>query len=454
MKQTLQIKTGQQLTITPQLQQAIRLLQLSTIELQQEIKEALESNPLLELVDENSAIEIPADATLREQAKEKDYKQTNNDGLTPNYEKFLKSQITLHDELTAQMDLTLLSDKDKMIAAVIIDSIDDEGYFKTSLKEIQKIIDSDEVEVDEIEAVLHCIQRFDPPGVGATTLQESLSLQLEHFDDETPWVHHARGIVNNSIDLLEKQDHVTLMEQYKLTENELLSTIRLIKSLNPHPGLQISNIEQDYVIPDITVRKHKDQWAVSLSSEIIPRLKIKTEYESLIKRGDTSDDNNFLKSKAQEAKWLINSLKTRDETLLKVAGAIVERQQGFLESGPLAMKPMIMQEIADKLEMHESTISRVTTNKYMHTPHGICELRYFFSSHISSVTGEAYSSTAIREIIKKLIASETSDAPLSDSKIEDFLKQQGINVARRTIAKYRESMSIPPSHERKTTSGK
>jgi len=448
MKQSLKQSLGQRLSLTPSLQQAIKLLQLSTIELKQTIEAALESNPLLELEEESETELVPISIALADHSTI-NRKNTDKNSDTPSFETLLKSELSLQDYLTWQMQLGRFTETDAAIATVIIDEINDEGFFQGDLADVQKTLESNDIALDEVQAVLQRIQRFDPPGVGARNLQESLLLQLEQLDKNTPWIKHAEGIIKNSMALLEKRDYVQLMKQYKVNEHELKSTLKLIQSLDPHPGRQVATQDQEFVIPDISVHKKENRWVVTMNNYVIPRIKINADYQAMIKRGDKSEQNTYLRDNLQEARWLISSLQSRDETLIKVATSIVKKQHDFFERGPEAMKPMILQDIADELEMHESTISRVTTNKYMLTPHGVCELRFFFSSHVSTVTGEACSSTVIKSVIKKLIDAEQTDKPLSDSKIVEFLRQQGINVARRTIAKYREALSIPPSHERK-----
>jgi RNA polymerase sigma-54 factor len=486
MKQSLQLKIGQHLTMTPQLQQAIRLLQLSTLELQSEVQDALESNPMLEQ-DEAGSVESQdgdsgVNATDGVNGTDKDTAVTaeENSETIPdelatdsNWEDVFDTGATsysapesggsrditetitvsgggLHDHLHWQLELTHFSETDRHIARIIIDSIDDDGYLTTSLEDIHKNLDERlEIEHDEIEAVLHRIQQFDPIGVAARNLQENLQLQLQQFDAATPWLKEARILIRDYFTLLSSRNFTKLSRKMKLATDDLQHVIHLIQSLNPRPGSTFDTAEPEYIIPDVYVVKKNDKWQVQLNTESTPKLRINSLYASMIKRGNNSKDNNFLRDNLQEARWFLKSLQSRHETLLKVSSCIVERQQGFFEHGEEAMKPMVLRSIADTIEMHESTVSRVTTRKYMHTPRGIYEFKYFFSSHVSTESGGECSATAIRAIIKKLVAAENPTKPLSDNKMASVLADQGINVARRTIAKYRESLSISPSNERK-----
>lgn len=505
MKASLQLKMGQSLTMTPQLQQAIKLLQLSTLDLQAEIQEALESNPMLEVIedgpeapstDKNSQQQEPSnseqDASLnadgnttqsepssdlhdseREDWSDsiptdlpvdtawEDIYQTSgpassgpaSDEMESDFESRNSVSETLNDHLLWQLNLTPFSDRDRYIAETLIDAINVEGYLQNSLEDIHQGLyneeDEDPVEVEEVSAVLKRIQHFDPPGVAAKDLQECLMLQLRQLDADTPWLPQAKLVVSHYINLLGSRDYAQLIRRSRIKEDDLKDVLRLIQTLNPRPGESVIQSEAEYVVPDVVVKKVNGRWKVELNPEIAPKIRVNSNYAGFIKRADNSSDNNFMKDQLQEAKWFIKSLQSRNETLLKVASKIVAHQQGFLDYGEEAMKPLILHDIAQAVDMHESTISRVTTQKYMHTPRGIFELKYFFSSHVGTASGGECSSTAIRAIIKKLIAAENPKKPLSDSKIADLLKDQGINVARRTIAKYREAMSIPPSNERK-----
>ncbi len=498
--------------MTPQLQQAIRLLQLSTLDLQNEIQEALDTNPMLEVVEEshksdskedtqsgvNTQIEKPSpEDTSPEYSASSDETKTsetsNADDLdwsqnipedlpvdtswddvyqnsasasTPashNEDEHFESQRghseSLQDHLMWQLNLTHFSEKDYSIALTILDDIQPSGLLSSSISDIFTSLQDtlDDVEEDEVIAVLHRLQQFDPPGVAAQDLSECLLIQLnqltQHFPDDDAeqmaGLKTAKLIVQEHLPLLATRDYKTLMRKLRIKENDLKSAIALIQNTNPRPGEDIGSDNTEYVVPDVFVTKKNDRWVVELNPDIAPKIRINNQYAGLVKRADSSSDNTYLKDNLQEARWFLKSLQSRNETLLKVSTSIIEKQKGFLDFGEEAMKPLVLHDIAEIVDMHESTISRVTTNKYMHTPKGIFELKYFFSSHVSTDSGGECSSTAIRAIIKKLIAAENVAKPLSDSKITTLLADQGIKVARRTIAKYRESMSIPPSNERK-----
>ena len=499
MKQTLQLKIGQQLTMTPQLQQAIKLLQLSTLDLQQEIQQALESNPMLdaneeaepeptrdanteanELVDfsdnsdskanskDNSEQEGPAaDSEWQDNIPEDLPVDTQWDDVyqssapassqasadNSDYDFDSRNAVTesLQDHLQWQFNLTRMSDIDRGIGEAIIDAVDDNGRLTQTVEELHNSLaeGNPEIELDEVVAVLHRIQQFDPPGVAAADLQECLMIQLKQLSADTPWLKEAKIVIDRHLSLLGNRDYAQLMRRSKLKEPQLKEVLALIQSLTPNPGEAITADKTEYVVPDVYVRKVSDRWVVELNPDIAPKLRINSDYASLVKRADNSDDNNYLRDNLQEARWFLKSLQSRNETLMKVATKIVEHQRGFLDYGEEAMKPLVLHDIAEAVEMHESTISRVTTQKYMHTPRGIFELKYFFSSHVNTDSGGECSSTAIRALIKKLVAAESPKKPLSDSKITVILGDQGIKVARRTIAKYRESLMIPPSNERK-----
>lgn len=497
MKQTLQLRLGQHLTMTPQLQQAIRLLQLSTLDLKQEIQEALDSNLMLETEEDNSAREelkrAEQQATMEGLNGEafKGDKTTSNDqnnekeinaeansmpeelpvdsGWDDIYDSALppssglaskesgdndylgqrRTARTLHDYLTWQLNLTPFSDSDRNVAFSIIDSIDEDGYLRANLQEILDSLDDTEIELDEVEAVLHRIQQFDPPGVAARNLQECLLIQLKQLPEPHDALEMTTRLIRDHFDLLAQQDHHQIKRKLKIDDATLSSINLLIRSLIPRPGSMVAETEPEYVIPDVFVTRQEGVWHVSLNAEAAPKLRVNPDYVRLIRRADNSDDNNYLKNHLQEARWFIKSLVSRNETLLRVATKIVELQRGFFEHGAEAMKPLVLRDIAEALELHESTISRVTTQKYMHTPRGTLEFKYFFSSHVSTAEGGECSATAIRALIKKLVAAEKPNKPLSDNKLASILADQGIQVARRTVAKYRESMAIPPSNERK-----
>ncbi|ELI9071617.1 RNA polymerase factor sigma-54 [Escherichia coli] len=474
MKQGLQLRLSQQLAMTPQLQQAIRLLQLSTLELQQELQQALESNPLLEQIDTHEEIdtretqdsetldtadaleqkempeELPLDASWDTIYTAGTPSGTSGDYIDdelPVYQG--ETTQTLQDYLMWQVELTPFSDTDRAIATSIVDAVDDTGYLTVPLEDILESMGDEEIDIDEVEAVLKRIQRFDPVGVAAKDLRDCLLIQLSQFDKTTPWLEEARLIISDHIDLLANHDFRTLMRVTRLKEDVLKEAVNLIQSLDPRPGQSIQTGEPEYVIPDVLVRKHNGHWTVELNSDSIPRLQINQHYASMCNNARNDGDSQFIRSNLQDAKWLIKSLESRNDTLLRVSRCIVEQQQAFFEQGEEYMKPMVLADIAQAVEMHESTISRVTTQKYLHSPRGIFELKYFFSSHVNTEGGGEASSTAIRALVKKLIAAENPAKPLSDSKLTSLLSEQGIMVARRTVAKYRESLSIPPSNQRK-----
>ncbi|HAV8467008.1 TPA: RNA polymerase factor sigma-54 [Escherichia coli] len=474
MKQGLQLRLSQQLAMTPQLQQAIRLLQLSTLELQQELQQVLESNPLLEQIDTHEEIdtretqdsetldtadaleqkempeELPLDASWDTIYTAGTPSGTSGDYIDdelPVYQG--ETTQTLQDYLMWQVELTPFSDTDRAIATSIVDAVDETGYLTVPLEDILESIGDEEIDIDEVEAVLKRIQRFDPVGVAAKDLRDCLLIQLSQFDKTTPWLEEVRLIISDHLDLLANHDFRTLMRVTRLKEDVLKEAVNLIQSLDPRPGQSIQTGEPEYVIPDVLVRKHNGHWTVELNSDSIPRLQINQHYASMCNNARNDGDSQFIRSNLQDAKWLIKSLESRNDTLLRVSRCIVEQQQAFFEQGEEYMKPMVLADIAQAVEMHESTISRVTTQKYLHSPRGIFELKYFFSSHVNTEGGGEASSTAIRALVKKLIAAENPAKPLSDSKLTSLLSEQGIMVARRTVAKYRESLSIPPSNQRK-----
>jgi len=493
---------GQQLTMTPQLQQAIRLLQLSTLDLQQEIQEALDSNPMLEREEDGDDFdnsdpmaesiekksespsadspeqsepdnhydepintvenleegdwgdripnELPVDTAWEDIYQTSASSLPSSDDDEWDFTSRTSSGESLQSHLLWQLNLAPMSDTDRLIAATLIDCINPQGYLDETLEEVLESFDPElEIELDEIEVVLRRIQQFEPAGIGARDLRECLLLQLRQLPERTEWLSEAIRLVSDHLDILGGRDYSLLMRRMKLKEDELRQIIDLIQTLNPRPGSQIEAGEPEYVVPDVIVRKHNGRWLVELNQEAMPRLRVNAQYAGFVKRADSSADNTFMRNQLQEARWFIKSLLSRNETLMKVATQIVEHQRGFFEHGDEAMKPLVLHDIAEAVGMHESTISRVTTQKFMHTPRGIYELKYFFSSHVSTAEGGECSSTAIRAIIKKLVAAENQKKPLSDSKIAGLLEEQGIQVARRTVAKYRESLGIAPSSERK-----
>ena len=494
MKQSLQLRIGQSLTMTPQLQQAIKLLQLSSLELQTEIQATLDANPLLEQDDNLGEITVIDPDANRESSGNgedlTDFKTPENKVAENRAEQMLPDELeidarwdqiydnlpnssnqstssgvdnrdmfenqagaedTLKAHLTWQLDCSHLSATDHDIGLAIIDSIDDNGYLTESVEEIHEglVRQHDTLEIDEVEAVLHLVQRFDPVGVAASSPSDCMAIQLGQYDPETPHLAKALVLVEKYLEQLASNDVALLKRRLQASDSELAEIIKLIQSTNPHPGHSISQNHAEYVVPDVYVSKHSGNWRVSVNPDHAPRLRVNDQYASLIKRSDSSAQNTYLKDHLQEARWFIKSLQSRNETMLRVASAIVERQHAFLDYGEEAMQPMVLRDIAELLEMHESTISRVTTHKYMHTPRGIFEFKYFFSSHVGTADGGECSATAIRAIIKKFVRAEKPEKPLSDNKIAILLGDQGINVARRTVAKYREALNIPPSNERK-----
>jgi len=487
MKPSLQLKLGQHLTMTPQLQQAIRLLQLSTLELQTEIQQALEENPMLEHEDDSSdvgstdndnennqeKIDAAADTSLDmdtnqdlpdDLAVDSNWEDTydittatapsSNQSLDESGNDYLENRSadgnSLSEHLIWQLQNSQFSENDLVIAIAIIDAINDDGYLTETIEEIHDgLKDELEIDIDEVEAVLHRIQRFDPVGIASRNLRECLLLQIEQFDPKTPGLNDVKDIIEHHLDLLGAHDYARLQKKMHRNEDQLKKLIEFIQALNPKPGASISKNTAQYVIPDIFVRKNNGNWEVSLNPEAAPKLKINSVYESHLKQAGRGNDTSHLRNSLQEARWFLKSLQSRSDTLQRVGNAIVRRQRLFLDYGDEGMKPMVLRDIAEELEMHESTISRVTTNKFMHTPRGVYEFKFFFSSHVGTADGGECSATAIRSMVKKLIESENPKKPMSDNKISSLLVKEGINVARRTVAKYRESMMIPPSNERK-----
>ncbi|MFA6303907.1 MAG: RNA polymerase factor sigma-54 [Legionella sp.] len=459
MKPSLQLSIGQQLTLTPQLQQAIKLLQLSTIDLQQEIQLIVESNPMLEATPVAEKEETHTNQEHTDEFADLQWSQLYNNankrtGFEDNDYNFDNLHCTttnLQDHLRWQLDLSPMSDVDRVIATTLIDAVDDDGFLTLPLADLHASLHSDEfpVEIEEIEAVRHRVRLFDPVGCASANLAETLTIQLEQLTLDPNLLSLAKKIISEDIELLGQHNYRQLMKNHQINEKTIEEILKIIQSLNPKPGTLIHSAITEYIIPDLTVKKINNEWKVYLNQSVLPRLSINSKYAALIQRADNSADNQFLKDNLQEARWFLKSIQSRQETLLKVATCIVEYQQGFLEYGEEAMKPLVLNDVASALEMHESTISRVTTQKFMHTPRGVFELKYFFSSHVNTDTGGECSSTAIRAVIKKLIAAENRKKPLSDSKIAELIAEQGIQVARRTVAKYREAMGIYPSNERK-----
>jgi len=493
MRQGLQLKFSQQLTMTPQLQQAIKLLQLSTLDLQQEIIEQLYSNPLLEaddvdgsnnephevnnsgtddvnfdnndpenytqVQDTSEPTETSIDSSWESDNRENSWndvpnttKPLSNDGDF-NLDTIYQVTESLQDHLTWQLNLITLSSRDKAIAEVYIDSINDNGFLSDSLQEITshlvKKTEQEPIQNDELIAVLKRLQQFDPPGIFARDLKECLSIQLNQLDNETSYIQEAKVLVEGFLEDIASAELSKIARRSKLNQLNVKCALALIRTLNPRPGELLTPDDTEYIVPDVYVEKINDAWRVRLNDNNIPRLRINQAYSDLIKRADDSTENQFLKKNLNEARWFLRSIESRNDTLTQVTLAIIDFQKGFLNHGPIAMKPLVLSEIAEQLDLHESTVSRVTTKKYMATPQGIFELKYFFSSHVGTSDGGECSSTAVCAILKMLIAAEKPCKPLSDNKLTTLLADQGIQVARRTVAKYRESMNIPSSSQRK-----
>lgn len=470
MKPTLQLRVSTQLTMTPQLQQAIQLLQLSTLDLRQEIQQALETNPMLELdelygeeavsdpVEDDWASEIPEELALDSEWSDtyQDFTPSSSGSGSeegPDFERNAAGQ-SLQEYLQWQLHMTDLAERERLIAESLIDAINADGYLVSSIDELTDGLRGQGLsglKANDVERVLLRLQQFDPTGVCARDLRECLLLQLGALPEQTPLLPQAKRLTRQFLEALASDDRKLLKRRLSLDDDQLTAVIALIRALDPRPGQVYDDSGNDYVIPDLLARHTREGWRIELNPEAMPRLRIQPDYAALIKRADKSDDNTFMKHHLQEARWLIKSLSSRNDTLLRVGREIMVRQIDFLERGEQAMKPLILADIAQKVEMHESTISRVTTQKFIHTPRGVFELKYFFSSHVGGGNGEgdAHSSTAIRARLKKLIGDEPARKPLSDSKLVDLLAEDGIKVARRTVAKYREALGIPPSSERK-----
>jgi RNA polymerase sigma-54 factor len=476
MKPTLQLKLSQHLTLTPQLQQSIKLLQLSTLELNQEIEKFLLENPMLEREDGDQGDFVPIIPSTapalngeaseevrpeRETSQESERfdeapdwssagsgsgQRDDNDEDT-DFQQFQAAATSLRDHLNQQISLSPMSDRDRVLVRFIIEAIDDDGYLNQTLEELLELLpDELEVGLDDLSIALHHVQSLDPAGIGARTPQECLGLQLRALPASAVR-ELARAIVEDHLTLLAERNFVRLKRLLGCSDDELRAAHALICTLDPHPGSQHSAQETRYVMPDVVVRKLRGRWSASLNSEAMPKLRVNALYASILQQNRGS--SGALSSHLQEARWLIKNVQQRFDTILRVSQAIVDQQHQFFEYGDVAMRPLTLREIADQLELHESTISRVTTQKYMSTPRGVFELKYFFGSHVATDTGGMASSTAIRALIRQLIEAEERKKPLSDSKIAEVLGQQGIVVARRTIAKYRESLNIPPVSQRK-----
>jgi RNA polymerase sigma-54 factor len=470
LKPSLQLKLGQQLTMTPQLQQAIRLLQLPALELQAHIREMLESNVMLEPMEEAEATgTFEALVTAAEQPKPKEAERTvevldegwdshgagpaetpwNSDDDERQQDYADETGQSLQEHLLWQLELASLAPRELAIARAIVDSVSDDGYLTESLEEIAHTLRPElECAAAEVAGVLQVVQALDPPGVGARSVSECLELQLRQLDPATPGYATALQIARHHLELVAERELTLLRRELRATEEELASALALVRSCHPRPGATVSAGSAEYVVPDVFVRRTEHGWGVELNPATLPRVRLNQGYANLIGRNAS---HATMRAQLQEARWLLKSLEIRHETLMKVARSIVERQTAFLEQGEEHMRPMILKDIAEAVAMHESTISRVTSGKYMHTPRGVFELRYFFSSQVEGLDGSGTSSTAIRAKIRKLVKEEDPESPLSDGRIAELLSGEGIPVARRTVAKYREAMGIVASNERRRT---
>ncbi|PSJ17388.1 RNA polymerase factor sigma-54 [Nitrosomonas supralitoralis] len=481
MKPTLQLKLTQQLKLTPQLQQSIRLLQLSTLELNQEIERIVQENPLLELRDDWNLSEMDSTPEVIESSSSADsdsdsVEVSESEAVITSEENFehdaewLKENISsyntfedddrespqipdkplsLREHLNFQTSLSQISERERKIIGLLIDSLDDDGYLLQDLGELVELLPVElGIELQDLEGALMYLQQYDPPGVGARNLKECLVLQLQALSGEVTYRAQALKIVQEYLEIFAAHDFGQVKKLLGCDDQALRAIRKLIIHLNPKPGIQFNSQSERYIVPDITVVKKNGVWIANLNMSAIPRLNINHLYANILKQEHHSARG--LISQLTEAKWLIKNIQQRSSTILRVAGVIVERQQQFFEHGEVAMRPLVLREIAETLNLHESTVSRVTTQKFMYTPRGIFELKFFFGSHVSTDSGGACSATAIRALIKQLIQEENSKKPLSDNKISNILEQQGIVVARRTIAKYRESLQIPAANHRKS----
>jgi RNA polymerase sigma-54 factor len=485
MKPTLQLKTSQHLTLTPQLQESIRLLQLSTVDLNQEIERLVQENPLLELDDSISSsveymgaleagveplsvdlIEVPEEGVkllsedspdAKKAAGEADWLEDDSasrgmrdDDDERDYPQHAAEPPSLREHLNSQLSLSQIPERDRKVVGLLIDSLNDDGYLVQDLQELVDLLPPElEIDIDDLHIARELLQHLDPPGVGARNLRECLVMQLQALPDDTPYREQALLLVGSHLESLASRDFCSIKKLLHCDDECLRSVQNLIMRLNPRPGMAFNSAVARYIIPDVIVTKVGGAWVANLNPEAMPRLKINRLYADILKRY-SDDSTRRLAGQLNEAKWLIKNVLQRFSTILRVSAAVAERQQQFFEHGPVAMRPMVLREIAQTLDLHESTISRVTTQKFMRTPRGIFELKYFFGSHVGTDTGGVCSATAIRALIKQLVSAEEGKKPLSDSQISEILGQQGIMVARRTVAKYRESMHIPPVNLRKS----
>ncbi len=479
MRPALQLRLSQQLTLTPQLQQAIRLLQLSTQDMHREIAQMLDENPMLESAEEPMPVAFPGDGsslaahdsagTANDEAAQAhaddrgadDFGNEQSDWNTggaahgaddedESYPEQAAGQASLREYLHSQLNIGSLDGKDRKVVGLLIDALDENGYLAQDLGELSELLPAElDITLDDLETALVQLQHLDQPGLAARNLGECLALQLKALPDDTPQRELAIRLVSSHLDALAAHDFAGIKKLLRCSDDELRAAQHLIIGLNPRPGADFDRSVADYVVPDVIVEKHRGKWRARLNAEAMPKLRVNQVYAGILQqRGDKSPSQ--LATQLQEARWLIKNLQQRSETILRVAQAIVERQGDFLEHGEIGMRPLVLREIADALELHESTVSRGTTQKFMLTPRGIYEFKHFFGSGLSTENGGTCSSTAIRELIKQLVSAEDRRKPLTDSRMSEILAQQGIVVARRTIAKYREALRIPPVNLRKS----
>lgn len=473
MKPSLQLKLSQHLALTPQLQQSIRLLQLSTLELEQELEKFIQENPLLEREEQEYAPPPTASSEVSSNSEKESTEKSESEAATPSsaddeswlgegssyssstgsfdeddndFQDVQAATTSLREHLSWQLGLMSIPERDRTLVQCLIDALDDDGYLTQSLDDLAETLPSElEIEPEELQIALNHLQCFDPTGVGARNAQECLALQLDALPADATQIL-ALKIIRNHLDLLAGREFVKIKKYIDCDDNELRDAQFLIRSLNPRPGAPYAALDARYITPDVVVRKIRGQWTVNVNSDAFPRLRINSMYAQILSKQRGSG----LAGQLQEARWLIKNVQQRFDTILRVAQSVVDRQRQFFDHGEVAMRPLVLREIADILGLHESTVSRVTTQKYMATPRGIFELKYFFGSHVATEAGGACSATAIRALIKQLVGAEDSKKPFSDNQLSEILGQQGIVVARRTIAKYRESLTIPPVKLRKS----
>jgi RNA polymerase sigma-54 factor len=471
MKQSLQLKLSHQLALTPQLQQSIRLLQLSTQELNQEIGQMLQENPMLERADEagmaggeaGETYETPTETTDREVADtvydemawgdrhvSSGGSDNDDDDDGRGFQQGDEAGLGLRQHLLDQLAMMPLSARDHSLVALMIEALDEDGYLGTSLEDLVAMVPEEmAVDQDELLTALRLLQSLDPPGVGARDLGESLLLQLNELPRDTPHLAQAKNLVSRHLDLLAEREYGKLKRVLGIADDRDFQAIRhLITSLNPRPAASFDSGRTQYVVPDVFVRKIKGEWIASLNPDAMPKLRINEVYASILRQN--RGGGGQLSGQMQEARWLIKNVQQRFQTILRVSQAIIDRQRMFFEHGEVAMRPLVLREIAESVGLHESTISRVTNQKYMMTPRGLYEFKYFFGNALATEAGGAASSTAIKALLKQFVEAEDRSGPLSDSAISEMLGKQGLVVARRTVAKYREQMNIPPANQRKS----